>query len=321
MGEPRYSIAGVRDYTGASLEELIADINQLYADTLSLIPELHKIEEEVRKNSGKLDDPDDILSVIRYHISLFEDYAKDLRRLVDELPQRVEDSHIKIIKNIHENATIHSGGMILEFKKDHIIRRLKDEELRPLLDEIYSSIRQHLGAIRSLSALKGQLATYINLSVIREATVNHADETTKVAPKNRIEPLNMPSGTEWKDVSVRFIGSEEICVSVGRTSFGVHNYQRCGFADLRSKAPNEQWRILESFAKNHGELTVRDYEIAKARKIKNFKKHISLLRDKLKRLFNIPGPPITVYSKKTKSWKLNFTISAKGPSYPEDDYS
>lgn len=320
MGEPRYNMAGVRDYTGVGLEELIADINQLYTDTVALIPELHKFEEEVRNNSGKLDDADDILGVIQYHISLFEDYAKDLHRLVDELPQRVEDSHIRIIENIHKNATFHLGGMILEFKKDHVIRHLKDEGLRPLLDKIYSSIRQHILEVRVIYALKDQLATFIKTRIITEHVTTPGNEIIEASTLKKIPPLDVPAGTKWKDISIMFIGAEEIGVTVGRKFLGVYDFQRCGFCDLRKKVPNEQWKILECFAAEKGEITAADYEIFKRQKAKNLKKHISLLRGKLRELFNIPEYPIRAYSPETKSWKAKFLIVSRSSSDFEEPF-
>lgn len=316
---PRFNIAGVRDYTGVSLEEIIADIRFVLTKTKDLTSCIRNLEKEVESNHAKLDDPDGILGVIQYHISLFDDYSRDLLRLSEELPNGVEARHLTIIENLRQNAAHNWDGMIKAFKKDHIIGTLKDEGLRPLLDEIYSSIRQHLLDVRLLCALKDQLATYISLIPVRESTAEQANKTVKAPNRNMVEPLNIPSGTEWKDISIRFINSEEIYISIGRTSFGVQNFQRCGFADLRNKLPNEQWNILASFAKNHGELTVREYEKAKGRGTKNFKKHISLLRAKLKSLFNITGDPITAYSKKTKSWKVNFTLNDRAALYPEDD--
>lgn len=295
MGKPRYNLAGVRDYTGVSLEEIISDIARLHGQATDLIPRLHDFEEEVKKNRENLDDPDDIIDVIHYHFSLFEGYAKDLHRLVDELPKGVEDRHILIIEGIRTSAAHHNGGMIVEFKKDHIIRTLKDEKQRHLLDNIYGSIRQYIVDVVAGCSFRNQLSTFVGA------------KSAQITADSQVEPLPIPPGTRWSDIQITFIGDNEIYVRVGKKSIGVYSCARCGFTDLRTTKPNLQWELLKIFAEHTGELPIKTYS-KDGKKIHRSQKQVSLLRGRLTRLFKLPGQPISDYKKKTRSFIAKFQI-------------
>lgn len=295
MGEPRYNPAGVRDYTGVSLNEIISDIAWLHSQAVELIPRLQGFEEEVKKNGEYLEDPADITRVIHYHLSLFEDYVKDLKRLMDELPKGVEDRHILIIEGIRTSAAHHNGGMIVEFKKDHIIGRLKDERLRHLLDDIYSSIRQYIVDVVAGCSFRDQLATFVGTKSA-QSTVN-----------SQVEPLPIPPGTSWSDIQITFIGDNEIYVKVSKKPIGVYSCARCGFIDLRTTKPNLQWELLKILAEHAGELPIKAYS-KDGEKIHRPQKQVSLLRGRLTRLFKLHGQPISDYKKKTRSFIAKFQI-------------
>lgn len=306
MTRPRYNIAGVRDYTGVALTEIISDIVSLHDETLTLLSRLQGFEREVNKKAKRLDNPNDIMNVIRYHISLFEDYARDLKRLFDELPDGVEERHIKIIEGISTSAAHHNGGMIYQFKEDHICRDLKDETLRRLLDDIYSSIRQHIVNVFYGCSFKNQLATYIGIKISSVSKGKAAEPLH--GSKVMIEPLPVPQGAKWKDILIRFRGEEDIEIRVGKRSLGVHTFARCGFIDHRSGKPNKQWILLRCFAAKGGELDVSDIGSLTMGETKNLKKGVSVLRQQLRNLFKIQGEPISKYFRFSRSWKTQFVI-------------
>jgi len=303
---PRYDIAGVRDYTGVALNEIVSDIGWLFNETTTLVSKLHGVEQVVKKNARRLDDPKDILEVVRYHISLFEDYARDLKRLINELPKGVEERHIRIVEGITTSAVRHNGGMILQFKLDHISRDLKDESLRHLLDDIYGSIRQHIVNVIVGCAFKDQLSTFIGEKLSTASKVEKAKPLQDI--KVRLEPLAVSQGTKWSDILIRFMGNEEIEIHAGRKALGVHTYARCGFLDQRSRKPNKQWIILRCLAAKGGVLDTSDIGSLYQSEMKNIKKGISVLRHNLRNLFKIHGDPISKYSRKTRSWKTQFLI-------------
>lgn len=301
MGKPRYNLAGVRDYTGVSLEDIIPDIAWLHGQAVELIPRLQGFEEEVKKNRDNLVDPDDIVDLITYHISLFKDYAKDLKRLMKELPRGVEDRHIRIVESIKMSASQHERGMILDFKKDFLTRVLRDEKQRPLLDKIYASIRQYFVDVLASCSFINQLATFVGT------------KSGQVSAATPVESLAIPEGTSWSDIHILFIGDYEIYVKVGKQPMGVLTYARCGMADLKTNKPNMQWKLLKLFADYAGDLPMKA-RTKDGTRISGFQKQVSLLRSRLSRLFGLSNSPIADYEKKTKSFRSIFQIGIGEPS-------
>jgi hypothetical protein len=114
-----------------------------------------------------------------------------------------------------------------------------------------------------------------------------------------------PSGSRWSDVEIRFSDTEKISVSI-RDQRKMLTYSQLGLVDSRSGRPNQQWTLLQKFAKGHGIMTWLSPDACK----KN-RKQRELLNKSLQQFFDIDGEPIELTDDR-KGWRCVFKLQ------PED---
>jgi diguanylate cyclase (GGDEF)-like protein len=156
----RALIAGMTDYTGVSLDVIVSHVGAWRDETVRCIEELRRLDGEVDTRREHLDWPDDIREYIAFFIDLLGRYASDFDRLLREMPLSVNDAHVEIVRQIYESAS-HEESHCVTFKREHIGRRLKDEDLRWLVDEIYGQSRDMLIDYRDLSNVVPRLRTFV----------------------------------------------------------------------------------------------------------------------------------------------------------------
>jgi hypothetical protein len=156
----RSIMAGMTDYTGVSMEVILSHLDLWSKHTGEAIKELMRLQRMVEKHQDDLDGPNDILGYISYFIDLFSRYRGDFERLLVELPHNVVDAHVQIVQQIYHSSSLEER-LCVNFKQDHIERRLKNEELRGLVDRIYSESRDMVIDYRDLSNLVPRLRTFV----------------------------------------------------------------------------------------------------------------------------------------------------------------
>ena len=157
---PRSPIAGMTDYTGVPLNEILSHIRDWRDQTNQAISNLRRLASEVEANHSNLRFPDQILEYISYFINLFERYSGDFSRLTTELPVQVFEAHVEIARQIYDSAQ-HEDRFCRQFKEDHIESGVKDESLRWLVDRVYSESTGMLADYRDLSNLVLRLRTFV----------------------------------------------------------------------------------------------------------------------------------------------------------------
>jgi diguanylate cyclase (GGDEF)-like protein len=153
-------MAGMTDYTGVPMTVILAHLRDWRDETARCIEALRHLQGEVERHRGHLDRPSDIVRHVSFFIDLFGRYLGDFDRLLAELPRLVSAAHIEIVQQIYESAS-HEEGYCVRFKRDHIEREMKDEELRWLVDDIYSQSRDMMIDYHDLSNLVPRLRTFV----------------------------------------------------------------------------------------------------------------------------------------------------------------
>jgi len=148
------------DYTGVSLEDIVEHLRDWKRNTDEAISLLEGHLSNVVNARDRLDGPEDIEGYIKACIDLFTRYSFDFGRLIQELPQRVEQRHIEIVNQIFRNS-VNEDSTCTAFKRGHIERTLRDERLRGLLDRIYIDTRGMITDYRDLSNLAPRLRTFL----------------------------------------------------------------------------------------------------------------------------------------------------------------
>ena len=164
MAHRRSSIAGMTDYTCVGLGDLLEDLKVWREATQETIDELSAAIVKVDSQAALLDDPKGVKAFLAHFIGLFGRYHSEFGRLLTELPTGVSKSHVEAVGQIYESARNEERHCAL-FSERRIDRALKAEELRPLLDDIYSTARGMLADLSDLSNVAGRLKSLVGTSL------------------------------------------------------------------------------------------------------------------------------------------------------------
>jgi hypothetical protein len=170
MPHKRALMAGMTNYTGVGLNDILADIRQWHTTTEETITTLRQFRKEVESNAEIFEDAPTVLEYIDHFCYLFERYASDFRRLAEELPRGVRDSHVETVSQLYTDSRFEDKECV-DFKHEFIQHRLLNEQARPKLDAIYSETRGTLIDYRDLSNLAVRLRALSGSSPLQGAEI------------------------------------------------------------------------------------------------------------------------------------------------------
>ena len=299
----RRRLLDVPDYTLASLDDIIEALEDCSAQTEKDLCEFKKIKEKtekkVKKDSGRSNEADSVGRYVQHWMSLLEDFLADFKRILDELPGGVEERHLEALKQIHERSLREQEQSCSRFEKE-IIENLKDQSLGTLAYEAFELAFQGFYDNVVLVDLGNRLRAFVG------------SRKKKQAAKNGIEPLDVPQGSAWGDVVIRFLDGELLDIRVGRRALGAKKFTVLGFENKRSKKPDNIWETLRLLGDNGGEISWENTGRAERTSV-TLQKNISVLRRRLKTLFGISEDPFFPYTR-SRSYRAKFAVSAN----PED---
>jgi len=152
--------AGMTDYTGVSMEDILSHLRDWRDQTLGCIEALLGYVGDVEAHRDQLDSPNDIVRYLEFFVDLFGRYAGDFERLLLELPMGVTEAHVEIVRQIYDSAVLEeSRGS--RFARDHVETGVEDEGLRWLVDKIYQDSFGMLVDYHDLSNLGPRLRTFV----------------------------------------------------------------------------------------------------------------------------------------------------------------
>ena len=163
----RSTFAGMTDYTGVALSDILAHLRDWEKSTAAAATKLKSYASRVEASPGAFENSREVLRFCARFSDLFQRYVADFRRLISELPNGVRESHVKIVRGLYESAH-HEDNAILRFRNDWVYKALRDESTRPLLDSIYSEAREVMVDFQDLSNLAPRLETFVGGEAPRE---------------------------------------------------------------------------------------------------------------------------------------------------------
>lgn len=315
MGENRITYFGWTDYTVASLELIISDLKKdFYTLTRERIEKLGEIKKEVMDNYKRLDDPEEIIGYIEFFITLFKSFEYDFKRILDEIPQGIETKHIDIINQIHKRCRHEDKISALGFKEEHIAKELKDESLRPLLDEIYIVTRDSTSRNKVLLPhLSKRLKTFIGSKPNGQEIIRQ-DEKKK--PRvHKVIPFTTPPGTSWQDITIHFFSNKAVWLIAGEKKEG-KEFPEVGLSHFTSNKPTILCLTLVSFGK-YKEISWNTPGIH-PKVNKNLKTHIYRLNKLLMEIFQIEKEKPFEYCFRTKTYSPIFKITLRNDEIYDD---
>jgi 7-cyano-7-deazaguanine synthase in queuosine biosynthesis len=114
------------------------------------------------------------------------------------------------------------------------------------------------------------------------------NRSTDPAPEPEVIRFPTPKNANWHEVSIRFVSSEEVEITVRDRKKNYHCFQMT-FRDLRKhNQPTALWAIMQEMALNGGCMP---WSIEKD-PTKKVQKHVQRLRQKLRTFFGIKNSPI-----------------------------
>ena len=168
MVHQRSIMAGMTDYTGVSLDDILVHFREWKEHTEQTIGELEQLKTAVHSSAGRLHNPRGMIHYIDYFTDLFSRFANEFGRLLRELPMGVRQSHVDAVRAIY-NASRRADDVCLQFKREHIERDIEDDNLRyNVVDEIYGKSRDRLANYLDLSNLAPRLQTLVGTSTETE---------------------------------------------------------------------------------------------------------------------------------------------------------
>jgi len=308
MADKRLTIQGVRDYRLVQLPDLIQDIGDHRDLARETINRLDSLKADVSGNAGQLDDAEGILQAMEHMLSVLGGIWGDISRLSEELPLGVEDKHIEAIGQIHEACKIEKRGTCPAFKEAFICRKLKDESMRGLLDQIHSLYDDRMFNLLVLADINARLTTYIG------AGLQDRRYRSRGLKNTGIPDMQIPADTRWVDIKLEFQDHEQLKIFIKNEAYAVKDYRALGFLDSRTVRksprtgrPKRLWRTLALFAVCTGEVS---WDNTDSPAPDNFVKNVSKLRDHLKKLFRLSDDPITHYERdRSRSYRAVFQIT------------
>ncbi|MBA4389803.1 MAG: hypothetical protein C0399_02565 [Syntrophus sp. (in: bacteria)] len=148
------------DYTGVPLEDICQHLSEWKESTQELCRKLEDYRLQVVANGEKLDHADEVLDFILFSGDLFARFLGDYHHLLSEIPSGVTEAHVEIISQMVERSDYHEQTCV-QFKNDHIVKDLRDETMRPLLDRIYGDTRDEIVNYSDLHNVIPRLKTYV----------------------------------------------------------------------------------------------------------------------------------------------------------------
>ncbi len=160
MTKLRSAIRGCTDYTGVPLEDIQQHLSDWKKSTQELVRKLEDYRLKIEENEKRIDHADEVLDFILFSSDLFTRFLGDYDRLLTEIPSGVTEAHIEIISQMVHRSDYHEQACV-QFKNDHIVKGLRDESMRPLLDYIYSETRDEIVNYSDLHNVVSRLRTYV----------------------------------------------------------------------------------------------------------------------------------------------------------------
>jgi len=185
MTKQRSAYRGCTDYTGVPLEDIYEHLREWRESTQELVNKLESYRLQVVENEKRIDHADEVLDFVLLSSDLFTRFLGDHNRLLAEIPSGVIEAHVKIISQMVERSDFHEQTCV-QFKNEHIVKSLRDEAMRPLLDRIYGDTRDEIINYSDLHNVIFRLRTYVGSKPMKQRSGLSVDDAEALELKPNI---------------------------------------------------------------------------------------------------------------------------------------
>jgi len=151
--------------------------------------------------------------------------------------------------------------------------------------------------------------------LLKKVDFEQAKEKQGQSKGKDIQFIELPEGTKWQDITIRFIDNNDNVEISTKKITRMASYQEMGFEDAKRKRPNLQWKLLQLLTMEKGELSWETNLNISIKERNNIKKRVQVLSDTLKEYFQIKEYPFYPYRKEgAYKIKINLNPSSSGQS-------
>jgi hypothetical protein len=144
-----------------TVQDVVEQLGLRKADALNTLEMLRGHRAHVVSESSKFENPTAILEYIDFFLPAIEEVVQECDRIAAELPQRLQRSHIDMLRQIAANCRVEQRRCLV-FRDKCINRPLPHEQMRPLLNDISVTTRDQLTAFYDLNNAAARLERIIN---------------------------------------------------------------------------------------------------------------------------------------------------------------
>lgn len=135
--------------------------------------------------------------------------------------------------------------------------------------------------------------------------LNNTDAEASTAGKSQPKPLiDLPAGTKWADIRIRFQDGETVQVKVFNGKWKAYLFSELGMSTTRRK-PSKEWKLLRQFSEESGKLKSSPSRNRNAQRAE-----VSALSSALRKAFGIHDRPI-VTLEGFSGWRTLFTLESE----------
>ena len=137
-------------------QDVVEQLAARKADALNTLEMLRAQRARVTEESLKFENPQAVLDYLDFFIPAIEEVVAESDRLSGEIVQRVNRTHIEVLRQIASNCRAEQRRCLL-FRDKCINRPLPNEQMRPLLNDISVTTRDQLTAFYDFNSAAAKL--------------------------------------------------------------------------------------------------------------------------------------------------------------------
>lgn len=156
MARERALIAGMTDYTGVDLSDILVHLEEWRSFLEDSVAVLGNIRERLAAAGPDPRIPDGLHTIDAF-VDLFRRYISDLTRLTKEMPQGVRARHVETVRQLYESVAMEEGHCVAFKRHYHLDALSGRDKVQEIFAEVYRLTRDDLINMKDLSNLAPRL--------------------------------------------------------------------------------------------------------------------------------------------------------------------
>ncbi|MBZ0257163.1 hypothetical protein K8I31_13940 [bacterium] len=153
----------------------------------ALTDSLDDMAGSVRKNAGLFDKPDEVQDFIHKFREYMQSYSAIIKKILQQIEDEITEEHIHSLRNIANRNDVELQRCF-QFQRYVIARGANDHQAEPVLQNVYTSIRDRIETDKDLGALIADMMRFAKRNEVGEHVeeeVHHTSHEPKSALRSK----------------------------------------------------------------------------------------------------------------------------------------